>query len=341
MSVKSEVQNKALYSFFSTKEVKLSWLIFAHGDCDGVCSASLAFSIRKDAKVFFTSPAGLLQDLKQVKDENLIITDIALTSSYKDEIISELKRISSNNEVLYFDHHPLPSGLSVEDIPVTLIRGDDDSCASELVYNYFKDKLDPELSRVMIYGAIGDYSDNTKVVKMVLNEWDKRELYLEAGILVKILEGTKKRDYDFKRSLVLYLSQNKLPSLNEELVKIAVQESILDEKMREVVKESTKVVGNVAYVKDISWSLGKAATYARVYGKTIVGVAAEQRKGYVDMSIRSITLDNLYEIVSRVAESLNGTGGGHKNAAGSRVPKELFMKFIDRLNYEISTQLSS
>lgn len=319
----------------------MSWFIFAHGDCDGVCSASLALSVKKDAKVFFTNPAGLLQDLKQVKDENLIITDIALTSSYKEEIISELKRISSKSEVLYFDHHPLPSDLSAEEIPATLVRGDNDSCASELVYTYFKDKLDPELSRVMVYGAIGDYSDNTKVVKMVLNEWDKRELYLEAGILVKVLEGSRKRDYDFKRSLVLYLSQNKLPSLSEELVKIAVQESVLDEQMREVVRKNIKVVGNIAYVKDISWSLGKAATYARVYGKTIVGVAAEQRKEYIDMSIRSTALDNLYEIVSRVAESLNGTGGGHKNAAGSRVPKDLFMQFINKLNDAISIQLSS
>ncbi|MEM0162605.1 MAG: DHH family phosphoesterase, partial [Thermoproteota archaeon] len=126
----------------------MSWVIFAHGDCDGVCSASLAFSAKKEAKVFFTNPAGLLQDLRQVKDENLIITDIALTSSHKKEIISELKRISSKYEVLYFDHHPLPLGLSTEEIPATLIRGEDDSCASELVYSYFRDKLNPELSRV-------------------------------------------------------------------------------------------------------------------------------------------------------------------------------------------------
>ncbi|MEM0162604.1 MAG: DHH family phosphoesterase, partial [Thermoproteota archaeon] len=231
---------------------------------------------------------------------------------------------------------PLPLGLSTEEIPATLIRGEDDSCASELVYSYFRDKLNPELSRVMVYGAIGDYSDNTKIVKEVLSEWDKRELYLEAGILVKVLEGTKKRDYDFKRNLVLYLSQNKLPSLNEELIKIAVQESVLDEQMREVIRVSTRVVGNVAYVKDIPWSLGKAATYARVYGKTVVGVAAEERKEYVDMSIRTIALDNLYEIVSRVAESLNGTGGGHKNAAGSRVQKDSFIQFIERLNNEVS-----
>jgi RecJ-like exonuclease len=306
-----------------------------------VCSASLAFSVKKGARIFFTSPAGLLPDLKQFNEENLIITDIALTSSHKEEIISEFKRISSKGEVTYFDHHPLPPGLSAEDIPATLVRNNDESCASELVYNYFKSELDPELSRVMIYGAIGDYSDNTQVVKEVLKGWDKRELYLEAGILIKVLEGTRKRDYEFKRNIVFYLSQNKLPSLNEEFVKIAVQESKIDEQMRLIVKEKSKVLGNVAYVEDIPWSLGKAATYARAYNRTLVGVAAELRKEYVDMSIRSINLENLHEVVSRVAGSFNGTGGGHKNAAGARIPKECFIQFINKLNETISIQLSS
>lgn len=150
------------------------------------------------------------------------------------------------------------------------------ACASELAYTCFKDILDPEMSRVAIYGAIGDYSDNTPGVRELLNKWDKRELYLEAGILVAALEGIKKMDFAFKRSIVTYLSENRLPSLDRNLIEIAIRESEKNEKMRHVVRDLVKTHGKVAYVVNVEWSLGKAATYARAYGNTLVGVAAEE-----------------------------------------------------------------
>jgi len=317
---------------------RLSWIILAHGDCDGICSASLASSARADSKLFFSNPYELLSSLRSIRGENTIIADIALVSTYKDQIVNELKRLNSTGEVIYFDHHPLPSGLSESDLPATVVRGRDDSCTSELVYEYFKDQLGHEISRVAVYGAIGDYSDNTEAIKEILKNWDKRELYLEAGILIAVLEGTKKKDYEFKRGLASYLSRNGLPSLNDDLVKIAIQESKIDEEMRLVVKRNVRTLGNVAYVQDIPWSLAKSATYARAYGKAMVGVAAEPMGEYMDMSLRSVDQNNLHQIVPMVAESLNGVGGGHKNAAGARVPVGRFMQFISKLNEAISIQ---
>jgi RecJ-like exonuclease len=121
-------------------------------------------------------------------------------------------------------------------------------------------------------------------------------------------------------------------------VETAVRESEIDEKMRHVVRASAKVHGKVAYVKDLPWSLGKAATYARAYKKTPVGVASEQMNGYVDMSIRSVDLANLQESVSRVAEELGGAGGGHTNSAGARVPSGHFMEFIAGLDRAIQAE---
>lgn len=68
----------------------------------------------KYAKIVFTNPAGLLSELKSIETANIIITDIALTSKHKDEILSEFKRLSSKCEIIYLDHHLLPSGLSIE-----------------------------------------------------------------------------------------------------------------------------------------------------------------------------------------------------------------------------------
>jgi RecJ-like exonuclease len=315
----------------------MEWIILAHGDCDGVCSASLALSAKKDAKVVFTNPVGLLSELKSIETGNIIIADIALTSKHKDEIVSELERLGSKDRIIYLDHHPPPSGLNMKKLPVETVRGSKGACASELAYTCFKDMLNPEMSRVAIYGAIGDYSDNTLGIRELLKKWDKRELYLEAGILVAALEGVKKRDFDFKRSLVAYLSENRLPSLDRNLVEIAIRESEKNEKMRRVVRNLVETHGKVAYVVNVEWSLGKAATYARAYGNTLVGVAAEEIEENMDMSIRSVSLKNLHRIVSKVAEELKGIGGGHANAAGARIPKESFPEFIKRLDEELST----
>ncbi|MEM2415355.1 MAG: DHHA1 domain-containing protein [Thermoproteota archaeon] len=308
------------------------WIILAHGDCDGICSASLALSAKKNAKLVFTNPANLLSELKSIHEENIIIVDIALTPKHRKEIVSELRRLGSRGEVIYLDHHPLPPGLSLRKLPVKTVSGSKGACASELTYIFFEKDIDPEMSRVAVYGAIGDYSDNTPRIQHLLKKWDKRELYLESGILVAALEGVKKGDFDFKRGLVNYLSKNKLPSSDRNLVEIALREAERDEQMRHVVKNMVKTHGRVSYVVNVEWSLGKAATYARAYGNTIVGVAADERGENIDLSVRSVGLKNLHKITSDIAERLGGVGGGHINAAGARIPQGKLSEFIEMLD---------
>ncbi|MCX8182898.1 MAG: DHHA1 domain-containing protein [Crenarchaeota archaeon] len=314
----------------------MEWLIFAHGDCDGVCAASIVLAAKKDAKVVFTNPAGLLSELRSVEAGSIVILDVALTPKHRDEIASEFKRLGAKHEVVYLDHHPLPQGLSISKLPVKTLKGVRDACSSELAYTFFKDDLEPEMSRVAIYGAIGDYSDDTPGVRRMLEKWDKRELYLEAGILVAALEGVRKTDFGFKRSLVNYLSENRLPSADRSLVEIALRESERDEEMRRVVKSLVKTHGNVSYVVNVDWSLGKAATYARAYGETIVGVAADEQGENIDLSVRSIGLSSLHRITSSVAGMLGGIGGGHANAAGARIPRGKLLEFIEMLDEKLA-----
>ena len=146
----------------------MSLVILAHGDCDGVCSAALSLSTNKDAHVIFTNPFDLLSELRSLVGKNLIITDIAITQAHKDEIVKELTRISARQEVFYFDHHPLPHALSANDLPKNAVVGEGGRCSSELVYEHFKERFDPEMSRVAVYGAIGDYSDDTPGIREIL-----------------------------------------------------------------------------------------------------------------------------------------------------------------------------
>jgi len=101
-----------------------------------------------------------------------------------------------------------------------------------------------------------------------------------------------------------------------------------------------KVVGKVAYVLDIDWSLSKSAIYSRAQTGALVGIGAETRDKYIDMSLRthSDKLD-LNGMVIAITQKIGGSGGGHPMAAGAKVPKEKFKIFVEELNHWISVAL--
>lgn len=311
----------------------MDWII-THGDTDGICSAAIALSAHKDRKVFFSHPSGLAEDLKQV-DGNVVICDIALSSAHLEDVITELRRIKSNgNSIIYIDHHPLPQGFKPDGFPGKLVNTTG-NCATELTYHYFKEIVPSDMSRVAIYGAIGDYLDRTKGIEELLVNWEKRSLYLESGILIQAIDSSS-RDYDSKRKFVVFLASNRTPSSDEEIVGKAIAEAIAEEEMRNRIKEVVKVVGRVAYVLNLQWSMGKSAVYARAYGKALVGIGAETRKGRVDMSLRTFSDQiNLNELLQRITPKYNGSGGGHPKAAGARVPEGDFFEFLKDLDASI------
>jgi RecJ-like exonuclease len=311
----------------------MKWIL-AHADCDGICSCAIAFSIFKNASIFFSHPVGLASDLEQV-DGDLLVLDIALSSRELDNILKELRRIHENgNKIIYIDHHPFPKNFNPNLFYGELFHSLSSS-ASELTFMKFKDYLNMEMGRIAIYGAIGDYLDRTPNIEKLLEYWDKRTLYLESGLLIAAIESMG-RDYDMKRELVKYLSENKLPSDNEEIVKKAIKEASKEEEMRKIIEKEVKTIGKIAYTLDIKWSLGKSAIYARAITNSIVGIGAENRKNFIDMSLRTpFEYIKLNEIVMEIAEELGGSGGGHKKAVGARIPKEYFYDFLNKLNEKI------
>ncbi len=317
----------------------IDWIL-AHGDSDGICSAAIALSIFKKARLFFTHPVGLVTDLGQV-DGNLLVVDVALPSKGYQEVVQELHNIhEKGHNVIYIDHHPYPPDFTPEGFPGELIHSLNAS-ASELTFIRFKSCLDPDMSRVAIYGAIGDYLDRTYNIERLLEFWDKRLLYLESGLLVQAIESMG-RNHDAKRELARYLSENNLPSGDEKIVKRAISETIVEEDMRKIIEEEAKVVGHIAYVMDLKWSLGKSAIYARAAKNAMVGVGAERRKDFVDMSLRTPMEGlELNKAVIEIAGRMGGSGGGHAKAAGARVPADRFKVFLEELNSAIVNRVES
>ena len=154
----------------------MSTWILCHGDSDGICSGALALAANPEARVFFTNPVELAQDLKRVDEgDSAIICDIALNEDTLQKVLDRMRVLSSKNTLLYIDHHPLPPNLDLTSFPAKVIH-ELAPCASELTYRTFQNRLPRKTSRVAIYGAIGDYDDDTPFIRELLKDWDKRTL---------------------------------------------------------------------------------------------------------------------------------------------------------------------
>jgi RecJ-like exonuclease len=165
---------------------------------------------------------------------------------------------------------------------------------------------------------------------------DKRTLYFESGILVQAIEG-QKRNYDLKRNIIFKLANNTPPSSQDGLVELAVKATQLEETaIRELISH-IRIDGKIAYVSNFPFSLGKTAIYAAGLTDSLVGVACEDWKNALDMSLRTSSHDiDLNELLRRIVPKLGGSGGGHREAAGARIPKNKFKTFIQELNKNLT-----
>ena len=302
--------------------------ILAHGDADGVTSAAIAKHVYRGAEVYFTHPVGLLDDFKEFASgkELVVILDIALDERNLEETVRLLG--SSGSRVVYIDHHPCSGALERLRGAGVEVFHEEGASTAELAYRFFKPPR--EMSRVAVYGAIGDHMVSTPWYEEMLEEWDIKSLFFEAGVLVLGLEALG-RNYEEKRAVVEYLAGNNLPSQNPRLVELAARQSLLNEELRLRVSREARVLGDVAYIVDPGGSLGTAAFYARVEKGVRVGVAVERRKEVCVMSLRSTRDVDLNALLRRIAVRFGGHGGGHRQAAGARIPCSVLKEFLEEL----------
>ncbi|QOJ79119.1 phosphoesterase [Infirmifilum lucidum] len=313
--------------------MEMETVIFAHGDCDGVASAAIAYSVY-GGRVVFSHPVGLLGDLEEFGRGagRVVVLDISLDERTWVQVAEKLKGYS---EAVYVDHHPLPSGAleSLERLGVRVVHEEGPSTA-ELAFRYFKPA--PDMERVALYGAIGDYAIDTDWFREALGRWDIRSLYLEAGLLTLGLEALR-REHERKREVVAELAKNSLPSSMEYLVASARQEARRIEEARRRLPEKVVSLSNIAYVVDPGAPLGTMALYASVVSGRRVGVAVELRRDLAVMSLRARDEGvDLNSLLRRVAPKYGGHGGGHRKAAGARVPAKHLEEFLREVDTSVS-----
>jgi len=311
-------------------------IIFTHGDSDGICAGALALAAFPDSPIFFTNAVSILADLENaVGYDRAVICDIAINIPSSARLKERIDLLSAQTEVVYLDHHPLPEGFSADWLISNI-----SSSASEMTYRHFKDILSSDMSRVALYGAIGDYRDDSLGIYNMVQNWDKRSLYYQAGTLSQGIE-IGRRDYDWKRYLVMQLAKNVQPSDIPVLASNAIKASQLEDELRLNVKKDVLRLSNISYVIDQKACMSKAAIYARVYGGTPVGMSAEFRnhRDVYDFSLRAVGDINLNLIVSRIAAKYGGNAGGHPLAAGGRVSAGSLKEFLKDLDDAIGDAL--
>ncbi len=310
-------------------------IILTHADCDGICAGAIALSRFPKAEVFFTKPVSFMRDLSEIKADIIIITDIAMTKTDGPHIVKILGKKKA--EVLYFDHHVIPDSINEKEIKknVDVFVHDEKASASELIFKYYQKEIPRERVWAALYGAIGDYTENTQFVSDRIKNWDRRAIYFEVSTIVLGIKREEFTSYDEKRKIVRVLANGDNPSDVDGLV-MAAKKAVNDEfDLYDVIKKHVKVYGKIAYSKDVHFFgfRGQAALFSATAANTAIGLCIYRRRNHLDITIRSRDKKmRLNKLIENAAESVGGSGGGHPQAAGARIPKKSLDKFLKNLN---------
>ena len=311
-------------------------MVLTHADIDGMCAGAIALSRFPGAKVFFTKPVSLYFDLDAAEAERIIICDMAVTRKGAADLVSLLKR--KRAEITYFDHHPIPETTSLEELRRSakkFVWSESDMCASELVYDYFKKELPPERAWLALYGAIGDFTDEGKSAQSIMQNWDKHQVYFEVCSMIMAIKMKRFEDYDAKRGIVSALAKGHNPSNIDGIVECAAEAVGRELELYHEAREKAMLIGRIGYMKDLpSFGFrGPAALFSATVTNSPIGMYMHRRKNIVDVTIRrrvpGIALNKLAEYAS---ERVGGSGGGHAEAAGCRLPIGTENAFLDAAN---------
>ncbi len=313
--------------------------ILTHGDTDGICAAALARSRFPEAEIWFTRPVRLLRDLNTVElGTAVLIFDVAISEHDKEQIFQRMRELAQKDEVLYVDHHPLPPGTLKNDFPVTQLALQSGASSSELSFRLLVQDPGSDLDRVALWGAISDYCEDTDFVRDRLNKYDRRTIYMEAGLLSQAL-GEAAGDYHYKRDVVVNLAQGMPPTEIPGIVDRALKATKRDWEIYAFVKKNAVKEENIAVIYNLpSGSLGKAAVYALGVTGADIGICTRKNEEEVDISVRrraGVKVD-LNDLLRHITARLGGSGGGHESAGGATIPIGIMDTFLQTMKKEIS-----
>jgi archaea-specific RecJ-like exonuclease len=293
-------------------------------DVDGVASASMVRAAT-GADVTLTDYGELLGALRGVPEdaERVVICDMGTDSSETGEFASSLGRLAKRAQVTYIDHHFLPEAAKskIRRSGVKLVHNVKE-CASILTYLTFKDAL-PEMAKmVALCGAVTDYMDSGPKASELMEQADRQYILLEATMLSHALSlNAKKAGYPL--FLVEELSKMKHPHEIEGVPGSALEQLMVETRLAEEVKRRGTRMGRLAYMVTTQYSSGNVARLLiGAFGVPVAVAMKEQEGGWYEVSLRGTSQCKVHlgKTIGAIASKLGGGGGGHRLAAGCRIP---------------------
>ncbi|RDE13138.1 MAG: hypothetical protein C4K47_06630 [Candidatus Thorarchaeota archaeon] len=315
-------------------------VVLTHGDIDGITAGAIDMLAFPGAEFYFSRPSQIHLDLHRIaKDhpETVVVSDIAVNSMRTGEIFDALRHLSERSTVHWIDHHPLDASVKRELSSLTDLYHETGPCAAELAYRKFEARVPEHALNLALYGAIADYCDTTPFVTKHLEDFDKRTLFLEAGLLVAALQEIDYRGQ--ARELALQLTLGIEPSSMNDIVDLAIKATRIEHEVYRYIRQNAKKLGQVGYVLDmpVSGFRGKAAKFAATATNTCVGISARSFGEELDLSLRRRDCDiDLNVTMNKVLAGIDkAQGGGHPSAVGASMNRNDFPLFLERLANQV------
>ena len=304
-------------------------------DVDGLGSGSMSVAAT-GGKIILSDYDDFVEHLRSIPDDadRLVITDIGADSADFPEYLAEIRRIAKHADVTHIDHHYMSEQAKrqAKKAGVHLVH-DTSECASILTYEAFKKNLPERARLIALCGAVTDYMDDSPIAKKLMEQGDRHFVLLEATLLSLAL-ARRAEEEGFPEMVVAELSKMKHPHEIAGVPQAAIEQLDREAKLGELVKKEGKKKGNLAYMVTTQYSTGNIAKLLIGAFEVPVGVAMKKKQEeWYEVSLRSTSECRIHlgRTIGMIASRLGGSGGGHKKAAGCRVPVSRAGEMLDAL----------
>ena len=299
-----------------------------HGDdLDGLTCGALLHRLF-DAKVVRANYDDLEKILAKLGEETerLFVTDLNI----RDALVPNISRIARFAPVTLIDHHPIDASVrwGLDGMGVEVVH-DTRDCASALVYNHYRDRLERDAARITAYAAVSDMFEDGPVASRLLDGMDRKFVHHEALLLSSALAADQSDA--FKDRVVADLSAYSYPHRIRGAVEAAVSDLEKIVKIREMVPGRAVVIGSLAHMESTEESTGEIANIVMDTLLVPVGLSWKaQPDGMVNISLRGERRlrHHLGELAARLSKAHGGFGGGHARASGAKIPRSELDAFI-------------
>jgi oligoribonuclease NrnB/cAMP/cGMP phosphodiesterase (DHH superfamily) len=295
---------------------------------DGLTSGALLKRLF-DAKVILANYDDLEELLNSVGEDvdHLFITDLNL----REALIPLIEDIRKHTAITLIDHHPMEKSLgdALKKLGVDIVH-DTRDCASALVYDHFKDKLEIDAARLASYAAVSDMFEDGPIASSLMDGMDRKFVHHEALMLSAALGADQSEA--FKRRLLDELSRYAYPHRIKGVVEASIAELEKIVRIKEIVLGRSKRMGRRLAVMECGddSSTGEVANIIMDTLLVDVGMCWKDQGDMVNISLRGERRlpEHLGDLASKFSKKYGGFGGGHARASGAKVPKDKLDAFI-------------